>query len=243
MTENENLIAVARTWTASECAASPVGAFQTIAYLANQLEAAEKAHTPTDNEREALGVLIRDIYRKNGYYAPDQVVADAVLAAGFRRSEVPEPSETVAALERQIQKLDADLGQEIDRREELHDIADRLSWAIAPVSEIGEHSSANDPWENAIEYAESRVWAEPQGEPSDLIQRLIDLRGDMRHNADEVATLDAAITALRAQGEPSDARGIVGRALMGEARMDTFSAWNLADDIVAALRAAGEVTR
>lgn len=43
------------------------------------------------------------------------------------------------------------------------------------------------------------------------------------------------------QGEPSEARGIIARALTGEARMDTFSAWNLADDIVAALRAANEV--
>lgn len=50
------------------------------------------AFAPTDHEREALAHLIRDIYREQGYYASDQVVADALLAAGLRRSEVPEPS-------------------------------------------------------------------------------------------------------------------------------------------------------
>lgn len=77
----------------------------------------------------------------------------------------------------------------------------------------------------------------PQGKPSDLIQRLIDLRGDMRHNADEVATLDAAITALRGQGEPSDAQV--------EAAHEAFWASGDVtgghDAIRAALRAAGVV--
>ena len=58
------------------------------------------------------------------------------------------------------------------------------------------------------------------------------------------AVKDAA-TALavfeKALTPTDDERGIIARALMGEARMDTFSAWNLADDIVAALRAAGGV--
>lgn len=37
--------------------------------------------------------------------------------------------------------------------------------------------------------------------------------------------------------EPSDARNIIGRALVRSAHMDTFSAWDLASEIVAALRA------
>lgn len=63
----------------------------------------EKAHTPTDDEREALARIVKDIAIKWGgpsmaefadtppirkHYA----TADAILAAGFRRSEVPEPS-------------------------------------------------------------------------------------------------------------------------------------------------------
>ena len=157
------------------------------------------AETPTDDEVEALRIAHLDArqaaYRKEredwfvDHEAEPEIATnaffrgwDAAVGGGFRRSEVvPEPSAEVVELRKQIEKLDADLGQQIDRTEELHDIADRLSWAIAPMSEIGEHSSANDPWENAIEYAASRQWCggihicsnaehdhqEPQGEPSD----------------------------------------------------------------------------
>ncbi len=71
----------------------------------------EKAHTPTDGEREALASLVNDnhqnsrpwrelvsrsgLQRTNGDdYAvrTAYAAADAILAAGFRRSEVPEPS-------------------------------------------------------------------------------------------------------------------------------------------------------
>lgn len=51
----------------------------------------EKAHTPTDDEREALNTLYWT--HPDGHttgLTPDAI--EAVLAAGFRRSEVPEPS-------------------------------------------------------------------------------------------------------------------------------------------------------
>lgn len=43
----------------------------------------------------------------------------------------------------------------IDSRDRATEAADRLAYAIASVEAIGEHSSANDPWENALHYAES----------------------------------------------------------------------------------------
>ena len=46
----------------------------------------EKAHTPTDDEREALATVLGEPVR--GTLA----LADRILAAGFRRSVVPEPS-------------------------------------------------------------------------------------------------------------------------------------------------------
>lgn len=55
--------------------------------LADALEAAEKAHTSTDDEREALRELLGPIL-----YLPISVIRDNILAAGFRRPEVPEPS-------------------------------------------------------------------------------------------------------------------------------------------------------
>lgn len=207
------------------------------------------AETPTDDEVEALRIAHLDArqaaYRKEredwfvDHEAEPEIATnaffrgwDAAVGGGFRRSEVvPEPSAEVVELRKQIEKLDADLGQQIDRTEELHDIADRLSWAIAPMSEIGEHSSANDPWENAIEYAASRQWCggihicsnaehdhqEPQGEPSNA-----------QVNRDYLAQVIHKAVYSRI---PLD-------DLTDEAQADTYKR---ADAVVAALRAAGGV--
>lgn len=48
-----------------------------------------------------------------------------------------------------------DLEKAIEERDQLHEWADRLAYAIAPQSVIGEHSSANNPWQNAIDVATS----------------------------------------------------------------------------------------
>lgn len=39
----------------------------------------------------------------------------------------------------------------IGDRDHFHDMADRLAYAVAPEEVIGEHSSMNDPWENALD--------------------------------------------------------------------------------------------
>ncbi|MEU1800840.1 hypothetical protein [Streptomyces sp. NPDC019937] len=49
-------------------------------------------------------------------------------------------------------ELDRALDETIGERDYLHDVADKLAYAIAPVEVIGEHSSANDPWANALEH-------------------------------------------------------------------------------------------
>lgn len=41
-------------------------------------------------------------------------------------------------------------GTLIDQRDNAEDWADRLAYAIAPVEVIGEHSSSNNPWWNAL---------------------------------------------------------------------------------------------
>jgi hypothetical protein len=69
----------------------------------------EKAHTPTDDEREALLRAMRAGWAKRQEWwttteapadAPtnDEFLADAILTAGFRRSEVPEPSACASCL-------------------------------------------------------------------------------------------------------------------------------------------------
>lgn len=52
------------------------------------------ALTPTDDEREALAKLVAEtsIARGGPGYVTPSDIADAILAAGFRRSVVPEPS-------------------------------------------------------------------------------------------------------------------------------------------------------
>lgn len=55
----------------------------------------EKAHTPTDDEREALAEVIargRRGWERNGGRVDSMTLRDAILAAGFRRSEVPVPT-------------------------------------------------------------------------------------------------------------------------------------------------------
>lgn len=49
-----------------------------------------------------------------------------------------------------------DCAQLINERDSLERTADRLASAIAPESVLGEHSSGNDPWENALDYAKRR---------------------------------------------------------------------------------------
>lgn len=53
----------------------------------------EKAHAPTDDEREALIALMdQPITGASDGRTFTEMVVDAILAAGFRRTEVPEPS-------------------------------------------------------------------------------------------------------------------------------------------------------
>ena len=110
-TDNEKLVEEARTFASS----APLGktvwreldkAILLIRRMSDALEAAEKAHTPTDDEREAdEKAILNALYDSGEAFsgAGDEVgtdetailvdhVPDIVLALGFRRSEVPEPS-------------------------------------------------------------------------------------------------------------------------------------------------------
>lgn len=64
-------------------------------------EVVEKAHTPTDDEREALWDAFDDMHRitEGGCDTRGDHVADMVLGLGFRRTEVPEPSRVAEMIE------------------------------------------------------------------------------------------------------------------------------------------------
>ncbi|GAA3372238.1 hypothetical protein GCM10017744_102940 [Streptomyces antimycoticus] len=54
-------------------------------------------------------------------------------------------------LKKRVAELDRELGKTIDQRDRVEDVADQLAYAIAPAEAIGEHSSENDPWQNALD--------------------------------------------------------------------------------------------
>lgn len=51
------------------------------------------------------------------------------------------------------QYTEDEMEEALKERDDAIDMADRLSWAIAPMEVIGEHSSGNDPWTNALDEA------------------------------------------------------------------------------------------
>ncbi|WP_295103126.1 hypothetical protein [uncultured Microbacterium sp.] len=136
------------------------------------------------------------------------------VGTGFRRTEVPEPS----AEEDELAPGECDGSGKCAAERHIHGCytPHRADQCDAP-EEYGHLPS------------------EPQGEPSDLVRRLVELRSDMRHNADEVATLDAAITALGAQGEPSDAQVEAAWAVLERDGLTVLERIHVRD----ALRAAG----
>lgn len=57
----------------------------------------------------------------------------------------------VERLRARVAELDKACDDLIDERDRAHDMADKLAYAVAPIEVIGEHSSHNCPWENALE--------------------------------------------------------------------------------------------
>ncbi|MCQ6250879.1 hypothetical protein [Streptomyces malaysiensis] len=55
-------------------------------------------------------------------------------------------------LTKRVAELDRSETQLIGERDHMHDVADQLAYAIAPIEVIGEHSSENDPWQNALDH-------------------------------------------------------------------------------------------
>lgn len=67
------------------------------------------------------------------------------------RAELAEARTKLAIAERQARELDQALGDVIRERDFADDMADKLAYAVAPIEIIGEHSSGNCPWQNALD--------------------------------------------------------------------------------------------
>ena len=79
----------------------------------------------------------------------------------------------------------------ITERDEAQEWADRLAYAIAPQDVIGEHSSHNDPWANALKLAEEHAAIRR------ALRELVDLKDGPRDSA-YYERKDAAWQAARA---------------------------------------------
>ncbi|WP_440568396.1 hypothetical protein [Stenotrophomonas sp. STK17_22] len=80
----------------------------------------------------------------------EKEVVDAMVDKAWNRFEVALNAEDGDTPEDRV------LSETIDQRDRYHEVADDLAGHIAAITgvEIGEHSSANCPWQNAIEAAE-----------------------------------------------------------------------------------------
>jgi len=125
----------------------------------------------------------------------------AAMLAATPTAPAEEP-ETVT-----LDQHDREMTQVIEERDEYHDIADKLADAIAEHMgvEIGEHSSANCPWENALEaMANADPDQQPVSDPDGLrsaaaalLERLPtdDIGLAVFHAGDEVRALMDALSA------------------------------------------------
>jgi hypothetical protein len=82
--------------------------------------------------------------------APEQMAANAAFIA-HAREDVPALVAEVRRLRALNADLDRALGETIDDRDQAQEIADKLAYAVAPNEVIGEHSSMNCPWTNALD--------------------------------------------------------------------------------------------
>ncbi|KWV45044.1 hypothetical protein [Stenotrophomonas maltophilia] len=125
-------------------------------------------HSPEDY-RDARMILARNMKRVAEKYNVPDLAADAdVVRSGeeydFWMDAAHEAvREALAARQpvgqddqEYLESLDRALEGVIDQRDRYHEIADDLAGHIAAITgvDIGEHSSANCPWQNAIEAAE-----------------------------------------------------------------------------------------
>ena len=154
--------------------------------------------TPTDGEREALAYLITaHRFRERGLIGaigePDVAVArplaDFLRAEGFHRTEVPEPSaETITKLRTWIAGEPFEVSQ------------GRTGQPVAKVPAAQQQGYVNG-YSAAVEHVAAILDAEPQGEPSDALDTI--LEAVMAKYGDETGTLvpiDKVRAALRAAG-------------------------------------------
>jgi hypothetical protein len=108
--------------------------------------------------------------------AVDHEVTDAMVDKAWNRFEAALHADDGDTPEDRV------LSETIDQRDRYHEMADELAGHIVRITgvDIGEHSSANCPWQNAIEAAEAYQPAQAVdlGQFRELLTTLVDRCGD-----------------------------------------------------------------
>lgn len=116
-----------------------------------------------------------------------------LYSPGELRSTLTEAAKALAAHQPVVdaEHLDRALGETIDQRDRYHGVADELARHIERITgvEIGEHSSANCPWQNAIEAA-GDYKAQPAVDVEEVLGKAMDMAagGDSGPNVVEWIT-------------------------------------------------------
>ncbi|MFE4857291.1 hypothetical protein [Streptomyces sp. NPDC056670] len=92
--------------------------------------------------------------------ATDSAAVATAMAEAYRlerkenarlQAELEESRAELRICKAELADSNRNVGQLIDERDHLTDLLDRFAWAVAPEDVIGEHSSMNCPWQNAID--------------------------------------------------------------------------------------------
>ncbi len=135
----------------------------TFTYLADRLTAALDSEEAVEARARAIADARRSPavpFRGQVLAAANRAQAEHALATLLPLLAVSGDPAAVARLERRAATAEQALAVEeraheatLARVEELEDTADALAYAIAPMEVIGEHTSSNDPWANALDHA------------------------------------------------------------------------------------------
>jgi hypothetical protein len=87
------------------------------------------------------------------------VKADGAFIA-HAREDVPALLAEVRRLRTKLDQPEASALDVVDERDRCERLLDRFAYTVAPVEVIGEHSSGNDPWENALDMLSSAAQVE-----------------------------------------------------------------------------------
>lgn len=89
--------------------------------------------------------------------------------------------------------------QTMGERDAMHDVADKLAYSIAPIEVLGEHSSDNNPWENALDHVTSAAQVDELRQQRDQARGLAAawMEDDARRD-DETSPWERAVDGLNA---------------------------------------------